>query len=88
MKLSIVSGGFDPVHVGHIDCFEKARAMADVLFVIVNNDKFLNAKEARHKFSSLIKNYANKWVNAPFKNKKAKMWMKTMLKMKKAGLVK
>jgi len=57
-------------------------------FVIVNNDKFLDAKQARHKFSSLVKNYANKWINTPFKNKKAKMWMKTMLKMKKAGLVK
>ena len=57
-------------------------------FVMVDNDKFLNPKEARHKFSSLIKNYANKWVNAPFKNKKAKIWMKTMLKLKKAGLTK
>ena len=64
------------------------KALFNPNFVMVNNDKFLNAKEARHKFSSLIKNYANKWVNAPFKNKKAKMWMKTMLKMKKAGLVK
>jgi len=57
-------------------------------FVMVDNDKFLNPKEARHKFSSLIKNYANKWVNAPFKNKKAKIWMKTMLKLKKSGLIK
>ena len=55
---------------------------------MVDNDKFLNPEEARHKFSSLIKNYANKWVNAPFKNKKAKTWMKTMLKLKKAGLTK
>ena len=47
MKLSIVSGGFDPVHVGHIDCFEKARAMADDLFVIVNSDGFLIRKKGK-----------------------------------------
>ena len=56
-------------------------------FVMVDNDKFLNPEEARHKFSSLVKNYANKWINAPFKNPKAKTWMKTMLKLKKAGIV-
>ena len=31
MKLAIVSGGFDPVHVGHIELFEKAKDMADDL---------------------------------------------------------
>jgi D-beta-D-heptose 7-phosphate kinase/D-beta-D-heptose 1-phosphate adenosyltransferase len=46
-KLSIVSGGFDPVHVGHLECFEKARAMADDLFVIVNDDEFLKRKKGK-----------------------------------------
>jgi D-beta-D-heptose 7-phosphate kinase/D-beta-D-heptose 1-phosphate adenosyltransferase len=47
MKLSIVSGGFDPIHVGHIECFEKARALADDLFVIVNDDNFLVRKKGK-----------------------------------------
>tara|TARA_R100000008_G_C3586869_1_gene173163 strand:+ start:3946 stop:4476 length:531 start_codon:yes stop_codon:yes gene_type:complete len=47
MKLSIVSGGFDPVHVGHLECFEKAKSLADHLFVIVNDDKFLERKKGK-----------------------------------------
>jgi cytidyltransferase-like protein len=34
----IVSGYFNPIHKGHIEYFNKAKAMADELFVIVNND--------------------------------------------------
>ena len=45
MKLSIVSGGFDPVHVGHLELFERAESMADDLFVIVNSDEFLKRKK-------------------------------------------
>ncbi len=45
MKLAIVSGGFDPLHVGHIELCNKAREMADSLFVIVNNDAFLERKK-------------------------------------------
>ena len=42
----------------------------------VDNDKHLDAKEARHKFSSLVKKYANKWVGGPIKNPKGKQWIK------------
>ena len=34
----IVSGYFNPIHKGHIEYFQKAKNMADVLFVIVNSD--------------------------------------------------
>tara|TARA_R100000664_G_scaffold17611_1_gene26602 strand:+ start:4770 stop:5192 length:423 start_codon:yes stop_codon:yes gene_type:complete len=47
MKLAIVSGGFDPVHVGHIELFEKAKDMADDLCVIVNDDTFLERKKGK-----------------------------------------
>ena len=47
MKLAIVSGGFDPVHVGHIELLQKAREKADSLFVIVNNDAFLERNKAK-----------------------------------------
>lgn len=46
-KLSIVSGGFDPVHSGHIELFEKAKAIADHLFVILNDDNFLARKKGK-----------------------------------------
>ena len=34
----IVSGYFNPIHKGHLEYFNNAKAMADQLFVIVNND--------------------------------------------------
>ena len=37
-KAIIVSGYFNPIHKGHIEYFNNAKAMADKLFVIVNND--------------------------------------------------
>jgi len=40
-----VSGGFDPVHIGHIRMFKEARAFGDKLVVIINNDHWLRAKK-------------------------------------------
>ena len=37
-KAVIVSGYFNPLHKGHLEYFNKAKEMADKLFVIVNND--------------------------------------------------
>mgnify|MGYP006144637713 CR=1 FL=1 len=37
-KAIIVSGYFNPIHKGHIEYFNNAKATADKLFVIVNND--------------------------------------------------
>ena len=34
----IVSGYFNPLHKGHLELFEKAKAAGDQLWVIVNND--------------------------------------------------
>ena len=44
-----VSGGFDPVHVGHVRMFEAARKLGDELVVILNNDNWLRVKK-RHVF--------------------------------------
>ncbi len=44
-----VSGGFDPVHVGHVRMFEAARKLGDELVVILNNDNWLRKKK-RHVF--------------------------------------
>ena len=40
-----VSGGFDPVHIGHIRLFQHARALGDELVVILNNDNWLKKKK-------------------------------------------
>ena len=37
-KAIIVSGYFNPIHKGHQEYFNNPMAMADKLFVIVNND--------------------------------------------------
>ncbi len=39
-----VSGGFDPIHVGHIRMFKEAKALGDELVVILNNDNWFGIK--------------------------------------------
>ncbi len=46
-KVVAVSGGFDPVHVGHVRMFKEARRLGDELVVILNNDNWLAAKKGR-----------------------------------------
>lgn len=40
-----VSGGFDPIHIGHIRMFQKAKSLGDELVVILNNDNWLKQKK-------------------------------------------
>ena len=40
-----VSGGFDPVHVGHIRMIKEAKSLGVVLVVILNNDNWLKKKK-------------------------------------------
>lgn len=39
-----VSGGFDPIHAGHIRMFKEAKALGDELVVILNNDNWFGIK--------------------------------------------
>jgi cytidyltransferase-like protein len=41
VKTVAVSGGFDPVHIGHIRLLEAAKKLGDKLVVIINNDAWL-----------------------------------------------
>ena len=47
MTVSIVSGGFDPLHVGHIELFNRARKKGESLIVILNSDSFLKEKKGK-----------------------------------------
>lgn len=41
----LVSGGFDPVHIGHVRMFKEAKALGDRLVVLINNDEWLMTKK-------------------------------------------
>jgi cytidyltransferase-like protein len=45
MKVVAISGGFDPVHIGHIKLIKEAKSLGDRLVVILNNDNWLKAKK-------------------------------------------
>ena len=47
MKIVVVSGGFDPLHSGHIAYFKSARKLGDKLVVAVNSDDWLTRKKGR-----------------------------------------
>ncbi|TAL49817.1 hypothetical protein EPN81_04610 [Patescibacteria group bacterium] len=44
-KIVCVSGGFDPIHVGHVRMIQEAAALGDELVVIINNDHWLMKKK-------------------------------------------
>jgi D-beta-D-heptose 7-phosphate kinase/D-beta-D-heptose 1-phosphate adenosyltransferase len=43
----VVSGGFDPVHSGHIKLIKEARLLGDMLIVGINSDEWLARKKVR-----------------------------------------
>ena len=47
MKIIVVSGGFDPIHSGHIRLIKEARALGDMLIVGINSDEWLERKKGR-----------------------------------------
>jgi len=44
-KIVAISGGFDPIHIGHVRMFKEAKALGDELVVILNNDNWLVSKK-------------------------------------------
>ncbi|MFT4326973.1 MAG: adenylyltransferase/cytidyltransferase family protein [Candidatus Woesearchaeota archaeon] len=44
-KTVLVSGGFDPVHIGHVRMFKDAKKLGEHLIVLVNNDNWLELKK-------------------------------------------
>lgn len=61
MKIVLVTGGFDPLHSGHIEYFKAAKALGDKLIVGLNSDSWLERKKGRafmpsHERVSIIEN--------------------------------
>lgn len=59
-KIVLVTGGFDPLHSGHIAYFKAARDLGDHLVVGLNSDAWLTRKKGRpfmdwHERASIIK---------------------------------
>lgn len=44
-KTVAISGGFDPLHIGHVELMQEAKALGDKLIVIINNDNWLKKKK-------------------------------------------
>lgn len=47
-RLVLTSGGFDPLHPGHLSCIVDSQSYGTELVVVVNGDWFLEAKKGRH----------------------------------------
>ena len=47
MKIAVVSGGFDPIHSGHISYLKSAKEIADYLIVALNSDEWLINKKKK-----------------------------------------
>ena len=46
-NIVVVSGGFDPIHSGHIAYFKAAKALGDQLVVGINSDEWLIRKKGK-----------------------------------------
>ena len=47
MKVVVTTGGFDPLHSGHIEYFKAAKELGDILMVGLNSDEWLSRKKGK-----------------------------------------
>ena len=47
-KISLVTGGFDPIHSGHISYFARAKDFSDFLVVGINTEEWLTNKKGQY----------------------------------------
>ena len=46
-KIVMISGGFDPIHIGHVRYIKEAKKLGDSLVIVLNNDNWLRMKKGK-----------------------------------------
>ena len=85
-----ISGGFDPIHIGHVRLIQEAKKLGDKLVVILNNDNWLKKKKShifmhqkeRQEILESIKGVDEVVITSHPKNPKDMSVCKELLKIK------
>ena len=87
MKISVVSGGFDPIHSGHISYINAAKKYGDYLIIALNSDEWLRQKKGKEfmpfeERKSILENIKNVDEVLSFEDDKAGSCMNALEKIK------
>ena len=87
MKISVVSGGFDPIHSGHISYINAAKKFGDYLIIALNSDKWLKQKKGKEfmpfqERKSILENIKNVDEVLSFEDDKAGSCINALEKIK------
>jgi len=89
MNIIVVSGGFDPIHSGHIEYLQSAKDYGDKLIVALNSDNWLEKKKGKPFMSfderkSILEaiKYVNKVID--FEDDEKGSCINALLKIKKS----
>jgi cytidyltransferase-like protein len=61
-KVMLMSGGFDPVHRGHIECIQRGLELADEVWIGLNNEQWLRNKKGKSFMSEDERSYIMKHI--------------------------
>ena len=87
MKISVVSGGFDPIHSGHISYINAAKKYGDYLIIALNSDEWLRQKKGKEfmpyeERKSILENIKNVDEVLSFEDDKAGSCINALEKIK------
>ena len=87
MKISVVSGGFDPIHSGHISYINAAKKYGDYLIIALNSDEWLRQKKGKEfmpfeERKAILKNIKNVDEVISFEDDKAGSCINALEKIK------
>lgn len=87
MKIVVVSGGFDPIHSGHISYIKAAKNFGEYLIIALNSDEWLKKKKGKEfmpfeERKSILENIKNVDEVLSFKDDKLGSCMNALEKIK------
>ena len=87
MKITVVSGGFDPIHSGHISYINAAKKYGDYLIIALNSDEWLKQKKGKEfmpfeERKSILENIKNVDEVLSFEDDKAGSCINALEKIK------